>query len=94
MFFQQAIGLDKPLDGASDDQPLFRNQNFRDLLNDHPHYKNMGLYGSEYWTYLLARRVGDDNAKSITEECLPMIAPEAVSIGFAMQLSAPALSAR
>ena len=23
-----------------------------------PHYKNMGLYGSEYWTYLLPARVG------------------------------------
>jgi len=41
MFFQQAIGLDRPLDGASADRPLFSDRNFRDLLNDHPHYKNM-----------------------------------------------------
>ena len=32
------------------------------LMN--PHYKNMGnLYGSEYWTYLLPPRVGDDGAR-------------------------------
>jgi len=31
-----------------------------------PHYKNMGnLYGSEYWTYLLPRRVGPDAARNI-----------------------------
>ena len=23
-----------------------------------PHYRLMGLYGSEYWTYLLPRRIG------------------------------------
>ena len=27
-----------------------------------PHYKTMGLYGSEYWTYLLPKRVGPDMA--------------------------------
>jgi hypothetical protein len=32
------------------------------MLN--PHYKNMGnLYGSEYWTYLLPRRVGEEGAR-------------------------------
>jgi putative two-component system hydrogenase maturation factor HypX/HoxX len=32
----------------------------RDGVMQNPHYKNMGnLYGSEYWTYLLPRRVGD-----------------------------------
>ena len=30
-----------------------------------PHYKDMGnLYGSEYWTYLLPRRAGEDNARA------------------------------
>ena len=30
-----------------------------------PHYRNMGnLYGSEYWTYLLPRRVGAEQGKS------------------------------
>ena len=23
-----------------------------------PHYRTMGLFGSEYWTYVLPRRVG------------------------------------
>ena len=47
-----------------------------------PHYKNMGnLYGSEYWTYLLPRRVGADNARAITQRRLPVGAREAVAIG-------------
>jgi putative two-component system hydrogenase maturation factor HypX/HoxX len=46
------------------------------LLN--PHYKDMGnLYGSEYWTYLLPRRVGADNAHQITQARLPMGVGEA-----------------
>lgn len=36
-----------------------------------PHTKNMGLYGSEYWTYLLPKRIGIDKAAKFTEECLP-----------------------
>ncbi len=55
----------------------------RDGVVLNPHYKNMGLYGSEYWTYLLPRRVGGSMATSITDKCLPMIAREAVSIGLA-----------
>ncbi|AGA32985.1 Hydrogenase assembly protein HoxX [Thioalkalivibrio nitratireducens DSM 14787] len=43
-----------------------------------PHYKNMGnLYGSEYWTYLLPRRVGPDGAQAIMTNRLPLGAPEA-----------------
>ncbi len=38
-----------------------------------PHYKGMGnLYGSEYWTYLLPRRVGADGAKRLTDARLPL----------------------
>jgi len=36
-----------------------------------PHTKNMGLYGSEYWTYLLPRRIGVEKATRFTEDCLP-----------------------
>jgi putative two-component system hydrogenase maturation factor HypX/HoxX len=33
-----------------------------------PHYKGMGnLYGSEYWTYLLPRRVGEARAAALTQ---------------------------
>ncbi len=36
----------------------------RDGIVVNPHYKGMGnLYGSEYWTYLLPRRVGADAAQ-------------------------------
>ena len=43
-----------------------------------PHYKNMGnLYGSEYWTYLLPRRVGADGIDSVMGRRLPMLAAEA-----------------
>ncbi|WP_424360831.1 hydrogenase maturation protein [Methylocystis parvus] len=48
-----------------------------------PHYKGMGgLYGSEYWTYLLPRRVGAERARDLTEGCRPMGTTEAKSIGF------------
>ncbi len=47
-----------------------------------PHYKGMGgLYGSEYWTYSLAKRVGPDQARELTERCLPISVHEARSIG-------------
>jgi putative two-component system hydrogenase maturation factor HypX/HoxX len=49
-----------------------------------PHYKGMGnLYGSEYWTYLLPRRVGEARAGEITARRLPMDAREAVATGLA-----------
>jgi putative two-component system hydrogenase maturation factor HypX/HoxX len=47
-----------------------------------PHYRNMGnLYGSEYWTYLLPRRVGAKRAAELMRERLPMGAREAHRIG-------------
>ncbi|WP_284646637.1 hydrogenase maturation protein [Paenibacillus silviterrae] len=47
-----------------------------------PHYKKMGgLYGSEYWTYLLPRWVGRDKAMQLTEECMPISTTHAKSIG-------------
>jgi putative two-component system hydrogenase maturation factor HypX/HoxX len=47
-----------------------------------PHYRNMGnLYGSEYWTYLLPRRVGAGRADEIMARRLPVGAPEALSLG-------------
>ena len=47
-----------------------------------PHYKNMGeLYGSEYWTYLLPKRVGQEMATSLTEQRLPISAKKAWHIG-------------
>ena len=37
-----------------------------------PHYRLMGLYGSEYWTYTLPRRVGAREAARLTAACLPV----------------------
>lgn len=47
-----------------------------------PHYRNMGnLYGSEYWTYLLPRRLGDDGARALMTTRLPLDAGDAVQCG-------------
>ncbi|WP_222423810.1 enoyl-CoA hydratase-related protein [Lysobacter antibioticus] len=47
-----------------------------------PHYKGMGgLYGSEYWTYLLPRRVGQAMAQELTEELRPLGTGAAERIG-------------
>jgi putative two-component system hydrogenase maturation factor HypX/HoxX len=46
-----------------------------------PHYKTMGLYGSEYWTYTLPRRVGWPKALDLTEACRPVGTDEAKRIG-------------
>lgn len=47
-----------------------------------PHYKGMGgLYGSEFWTYLLPRRVGEEKALELTESLQPLTADDALRIG-------------
>ncbi len=47
-----------------------------------PHYKNMGnLYGSEYWTYSLPRRVGEATSRTIMQQRLPLTAFEALQSG-------------
>jgi putative two-component system protein, hydrogenase maturation factor HypX/HoxX len=53
----------------------------RDGVVLNPHYAGMGLFGSEYWTYVLPRRVGRDHARRLTRACLPVGAAEAVAIG-------------
>jgi putative two-component system protein, hydrogenase maturation factor HypX/HoxX len=48
------------------------------------HYKNMGnLYGSEFWTYTLPRRVGAEQAVSITQNRLPLGGVQAARMGIA-----------
>jgi putative two-component system hydrogenase maturation factor HypX/HoxX len=49
------------------------------ILN--PHYKTLGLHGSEYWTYLLPKRIGKDRAYELTESCLPIGAIRAQEMG-------------
>jgi len=54
----------------------------RDGVILNPHYKDMGnLYGSEYWTYLLPRHAGADNAARISAARLPMGVREARDLG-------------
>lgn len=55
------------------------------ILN--PHYKNMGnLHGSEYWTYLLPRRLGEqgvgEKSLAIMRNRQPLTAQRAVETGF------------
>jgi len=50
------------------------------LLN--PHYRNMGnLYGSEYWTYTLPRRVKRGEPRAVMENRLPVGTAQAAGIG-------------
>ncbi|MFB0629557.1 enoyl-CoA hydratase-related protein [Streptomyces sp. AB3(2024)] len=46
-----------------------------------PHYRLMGLSGSEYWTYTLPRRVGAAAADRLTAEALPLSAAGALRLG-------------
>ncbi|BDY12486.1 enoyl-CoA hydratase-related protein [Hydrogenimonas cancrithermarum] len=51
-----------------------------------PHYKTLGLSGSEYHTYTLPRRVGKERAQSLLEEALPIGAAQAKTIGMVDEL--------
>jgi putative two-component system hydrogenase maturation factor HypX/HoxX len=46
-----------------------------------PHYRLMGLHGSEYWTYTLPRRVGAEHAARLTQACLPVTSASALRCG-------------
>ena len=46
-----------------------------------PHYRLMGLHGSEYWTYTLPRRVGAEQAARLTDACLPVSPASALGCG-------------
>lgn len=62
-----------------------------------PHTANMGLYGSEYWTYLLPRRIGTVKAQQFTEQCLPwgtVVAKEIGLIDDVFERTAEAFGAR
>ncbi|MEV0976430.1 hydrogenase maturation protein [Streptomyces sp. NPDC049915] len=51
-----------------------------------PHYRRMGLYGSEFWTYTLPRRVGTERAGRLTAEALPVSSATARRIGLVDRL--------
>jgi len=69
----------------------------RDGVILNPHYKNMGnLYGSEYWTYLLPRRVGQEGVRQVMGNRLPIGARQAEGLGLVDHLldaSAPLAAA-
>ncbi|MFJ3582052.1 enoyl-CoA hydratase-related protein [Streptomyces sp. NPDC090127] len=46
-----------------------------------PHYRRMGLYGSEYWTHTLPRKVGPAMAERLVEQARPVSAAAAQSMG-------------
>jgi putative two-component system hydrogenase maturation factor HypX/HoxX len=46
-----------------------------------PHYKTLGLSGSEYHTFTLPKRVGEQNAKRLLDECLPISSHKAKELG-------------
>ncbi len=47
-----------------------------------PHYKNIGnLYGSEFWTYTLPKRVGWEKGREIMNRRMPVSSREAFRIG-------------
>jgi putative two-component system hydrogenase maturation factor HypX/HoxX len=58
----------------------------RDGVVLNPHYQTMGLYGSEYWTYLLPKRVGQHLAHELTTGCMPILAKAAKAIGMVDQI--------
>lgn len=48
-----------------------------------PHYRNMGnLYGSEFWTYTLPRRLGETAARALMRSRLPLGTAAALRLGF------------
>jgi putative two-component system protein, hydrogenase maturation factor HypX/HoxX len=53
-----------------------------------PHYRLMGLHGSEYWTYTLPRRVGASEAARLTRACLPVTPAAALRSGLVDQVIA------
>ena len=54
----------------------------RDGVVLNPHYKGMGnLYGSEYWTYLLPRRVAPEHTQEIVDNRLPIGVRQAKQLG-------------
>lgn len=58
----------------------------RDGVVLNPHYRLMGLYGSEYWTYTLPRRLGPEAAQQLVDGALPVGARRACALGLADRL--------
>jgi len=46
-----------------------------------PHYKTLGLTGSEYHTYSLPKRVGEEKSRELLDACLPISVESAKELG-------------
>lgn len=56
-----------------------------------PHYRNMGnLYGSEFWTFLLPRRLGEQRAAALMQSRLPLGTEQALELGLIDAQAGPA----
>jgi putative two-component system hydrogenase maturation factor HypX/HoxX len=53
----------------------------RETVVLNPHYRTLGLSGSEYHTWTLPRRIGQEHANALLEACLPISAHRAHRIG-------------
>ncbi|MFG2093456.1 hydrogenase maturation protein [Streptomyces sp. NPDC048612] len=53
----------------------------REAVVLNPHYRLMGLYGSEYWTYTLPRRTGPEVAAELTARAVPVSAAAGARLG-------------
>ncbi len=53
----------------------------RDGVVLNPHYKTLGLSGSEYHTWTLPHRIGEERAERVLDACLPISTQKAHAIG-------------
>jgi len=53
-----------------------------------PHYKTLGLTGSEYHTYSLPKRVGGEKAQKLLDDCLPISVEYGKKIGMVNEVFA------
>ncbi|WP_028116649.1 enoyl-CoA hydratase-related protein [Ferrimonas senticii] len=53
----------------------------RDSVILNPHYGNLGLFGADYWTFTLPKRVGTKMAEQLTDNGLPICATAAKNLG-------------
>ena len=54
-----------------------------------PHYKSIGLHGSEYRTHFLPKRVGHKKALHLTESCMPVLAQSVAAMGMVYRILTP-----
>ncbi|MEE9354291.1 MAG: hypothetical protein V3U75_01740, partial [Methylococcaceae bacterium] len=76
MFFQQAIAMNCPLDGASIDQPLLKNQQFMNLINADPRYKHLSTEELADQLIEQANKVIDQGIRLSESDALQIVTEE------------------